>query len=341
MQKNTPSEFARLGFSCLIQSALESDLYLQAPLFSNASAPDDLFLTASPIQKEGDPSSNLMLEWFLDPSVEEKDYFHLVTAGDSKRPRLLHLGENFEQNGDPITLVEKNHAFENTKIRFDEVPGLEGYYYMTFHKASNMGSRTTDSRRVVHVDQETKKITQWEKTPTPACYWRLIPASLTPADLISADEHNCFAIQNKTGGFLNLKGGSIFNGTQVTSGPFINQTHFKWRIKRAGDQYAIISARDAHHDRALQQHDNSQDDGAKITLWELDPEQKISACSMVKFEAAQDDGGHWCIIFCHSNRHAQLRLGELSQIRKNPKLQLEPNCCWSFVRCIPNFPKNA
>jgi hypothetical protein len=282
------------------------------------------------------------IEWFIEPS-EEKGYFHLVSAVDAKRPMLLHLGENFEQNGDPISLVERNRAFENTKLRFDEVPDLDGYYYMSFYQASGMGSRTTDSKRVVHLDENSKnQVTLFERIQSSSCYWRFIPAHLSPSELISSGEYNCFAIENKTGGFLMLKGGSIFNGTQVIAGQFTNQTTFKWRIKSAGkDQYFIVSARDAHHDRVLQQHENSQDDGAKITLWEVDPDSNNLASSMVKFEPAGDEGGQWHIIFSHSNKYLQLRLGELSQVGKRRNQQLEANCCWSFVRVIPNFPKNA
>jgi len=280
--------------------------------------------------------NNISFEWFIEPS-EEKGFFHLVSAADSKRPMLLHLGENFEQNGDPITMVEKNHAFENTRIRFDDVPGLEGYYYMTFFKMSGMASRTTDSKRVVHVDEATKNVTLYEKMPCTACYWRILPARLTPFDLID-NSHCCFAIENKaSGAFLSLKGGSIFSGTQITGGPFANQSNFKWRIKSAGcaDHYFVISARDAHHDRTMQQHDSSLEDNAKITLWELDPTAKNS---MVRFESFQDD---YCIVFCHSNKYLQLRLGELSQIGRKKSQPVDPNCCWNFVRCIPNFPKNA
>jgi hypothetical protein len=311
-------------------------MFLQAPQSS-----DQLCASDSSKSSSGESGKNVSLEWFIEPS-EEKGFFHLVSASDPKRPMLLHIGENFEQNGDPITLVERNHAFENTKLHFDEVPGLDGYYFMTFYKASNMASRTTDSKRVVHVDENTKMITQWEKIPSPSCYWRFIPARLSPADLIASGEHNCFAIENKSGGFLLLKGGSIFNGTQVTSGPFANQTNYKWRIKCAGDdQYFIISARDAHHDRVLQQHDDSPADGAKITLWEVDPDNMNKACMMVKFEPAQDEFGDWCILFCHSNKYMQMRLGEVSQMGKRRNQSPEPSMCWTFVRCIPNFPKNA
>jgi hypothetical protein len=295
------------------------------------------------MQKQSDQASsqgNLTLEWYIEPS-EEKEFFHLISAADTAHPRLLHLGENFEQNGDPITLVEKNKASENTKIRFDAVSGLEGYYYMTFFKASGMASRSNDSKTVVHVDPETKHINLWEKTPIPSCFWQVIPAHLSPPDLIGADEHNCFAIENMAGGFLMLKGGSIFNGTQITTAPFANQTTFKWKLKNAdGDYFYVISARDAHHERTLTQHENSQDDGAKITLWELEPEQRRPS-SMVSFEPAQDQGGHWCIIFNHSSRYMQIRLGELSQIRKRSQQAPEPNLCWRFVRCIPNFPKST
>jgi len=340
MHKNTPSEFAHLGFSCLIQSALDAGLFLCAP---PSDSKDSNLMTCSRDKEKSEDQHMLSLEWYIEPS-EEKGYFFLVSAVDAKRPHLLHLGENFEQDGDPITLVEKNKAFENTKLRFDEVPDLDGHYFMSFFKMSGMASRTTDSKRVVHVDQESGQVTQWEKTMSPACYWRFLPARLSPRDLVAADEHNCFAIENKTGGWLFLKGGSIFNGTQVTAGPFINQPHFKWRIKRAGeDKYLIISARDAHHDRVLQQHDNTLDDGAKITLWEIDPEEKNCLdSSMVKFEPAGDEGGNWCMLFCHSNRYIQMHLGELTQVRKrSTQVAPEPNWCWSFVRCIPNFPKNA
>jgi len=301
-------------------------------------------LTASPFkdQTPENPTSNICLEWFLEASEGSKEFFYLVSAADPKRPMLLHLGENFEQDGDPITLVEKNKAYENTKLRFDEVPGLDGYYYMSFVQSCNMGSRSTDSKRVVHLDEETKRITQWEKIQASSCYWRLVPARVSPLDMMASDEHNCFAFENKACGFMNLKGGSIFNGTQLTASQFANQTNFKWRIKRvgSGDQYYIITARDAHHDRALQQHDNVMDDGAKVTLWEVEPGSK-STSAMVKFEPIQDDNGCWGIVLCHSNKYLQMRLGELSQVGRRRNQPLEPSCCWTFVRCIPNFPKNA